>query len=566
MIKYAANFLRDMKNYVTIYILLSLLQPLIAQNAQETLIHLDKSFYVTGENVWFKLYFPESWQKNNIAVNTQVINPTGELVDQFFILSEGESYISGYYSIPFDGSTGHYEIQFAASAGPQTSEQFIAAYLLPVYNDLENHATVIPREISTTSLNPVLSSEEFICNFFLSDPDISSRGEVFVNISITDKNGNPVEGHASVSVKDGQLAKPITGRPEIMTRSINLNILPGSLQSQIYTRGQLKNAIGDPLQINVLGGFVPVDQKIYYSKSNTNGDFLMNLPAFTGQKSIQFLGFQYEQPDIRSNLITPVLREEKQPVIYTNELLHYLDLSRLRKKIFQYYETTESKLESIDLNVETQELKPDASYSVKQYESFKDMKSFFGELLTPLRFKLEKDSTYIATLYNAKGGKRSNTILNGSPLFFIDGEATRNADFVARLPISAIETVDLYLDAPKLRSYFQAIGVSGVVRISTSIANLKLPWADAGNIHPIYGIQPAAEFPVLHPDTLTNKIHQPFLRPQLYWNPDLQFDQDGKTGFSFYQSDDTGDFEIKLVFQSIDGRRGVGTFHYKVDF
>ncbi|MCB0689849.1 MAG: hypothetical protein KDC53_25085, partial [Saprospiraceae bacterium] len=157
-------------------------------------------------------------------------------------------------------------------------------------------------------------------------------------------------------------------------------------------------------------------------------------------------------------------------------------------------------------------------------------------------------------------------ILNGPPLFIIDGKMTRDADFVARLPISAVETVELFLDAPKLRSSFQAIGVSGVVRITTSIANLKLPEADAGNIHTIYGLQPKAHFPGFNAQVLTDQKHEPFFRPQLFWNPDIPVGPDGMASTTFVQSDDTGPFLIEVVFQTADGRRGTKSFQYEATY
>lgn len=544
--------------------MLSVLQYAKAQPPLETLLHLDKSFYVSGEIAWFKLYLPGTWQNREVAVNTRILNQPGEQVEQFFILTEGKSYLEGYFRIPYDVTSGYYEIRFSASAGAPTGEQMIGVFAIPVYNDLDR-----PEEIVTVEAfekeDPVLLSEDLNFEFSLQEANVHSRDEVAVQVLITDKNGHPVSGHASVTIKDSRLARSITGAPEILVQPVSLTIDPKVLQPDIYARGRLTGSDNTPLQINVLGGYVSDDQRIYYTKSNHEGDFQLNLPPFTGRKKIQYLGFQYEQPDIRSSIESVQRVLEARNLIYTRELLEYFELSRLRKKIFQYYETAESEPDPEDIQVEVPVLEPDASYSVKEYESFKDMKSFFGELLTPLRFKLEKDSTFSATLFNARGGKRSNTVLRGKPLFFIDGKATRNADFVARLPISAIETVDLFLDGPKLRSYFQAIGVSGVVRISTSIANLKLPEADAGNIHTIYGIQSPADFPVPDAGVLSAK-NQPFFRPQLYWNPGLLVNDAGTTSFSFYQSDDTGDFEIKLVFQANDGRRATGTFHYTVAF
>lgn len=536
----------------------------VAQPPLETLLHLDKSFYATGEIVWFKLYLPFTWKDADVAINTSILDSEGQTIDQFFIKTEGRTYVNGYYQVPYDQRSGYLEIQFTASSDAQKAENVIGHYSFPVYNDLE-----VPKDIKLVDQpaqisEPQLYAEELNININLLENQVACRDIVHVQLNVIDNEGKPVSGHASISVKEIEVYKPVGA--EVRTLPLSYTIDQSDLKSEIYTRGQLTNPDGSPLQMNVLGGYVGRDQKVYYSKSFENGNFEITLPDFTGRKIIQLVGFQYEKPDLRSTMTFPQALSADYGIIYTEEIIKYLELSRLRKKIYQYFNAAETDLQTAEIDVPAQELKPDARYSVKEYESFKDMKSFFGELLTPLRFKLEKDSTYAATLFNAKGGRRSNTILNGPPLFIIDGKMTRNADFVARLPISAVETVELFLDAPKVRSYFQAIGVSGVVKISTSIANLKLPDADAGNIHPIFGLQPKADFPAIkkQPDQLGD--HQPYFRPQLFWKPDLNIEVGAATEFSFLQSDDAGAFEIKVVFQSEDGRRVTATHQYEVAY
>lgn len=565
------QFKRGISNKIFIllffaFINLTFYRSLVAQPPLETLLHLDKSFYVSGETVWFKLYLPFTWEGNNVAVNTSIIDGSGNLVDQFFLKTKGHSYLSGYFQISYDQKSDYLEIQFSASGNPQSPVDVIAHYSFPVYNDLNLPSDVPVVENPGNVVIPKLFSEELSLTISMPPGNKSCRENLEVIIDVKDENGHPISGHASVSIKDASLAGAITGDPEIKILPISYTIQHNLLRSTIYSRGHLFSPEGETLQMNVLGAYVGADEKIYYSKSFQDGSFQIDLPDFTGEKVLQLVGFQYEQPNLSSVVDSPMAKEKSKELIYTRDLIEYLELSRLRKKIYQYYDDYEANISTEQITVVPQEIKPDARYRVKEYESFKDMKSFFGELLTPLRFKMEKDSSYKASLFNAKGGKRSNTILNGPPLFIIDGKMTRDADFVARLPISAVETVELFLDAPKLRGYFQAIGVSGVVKISTSIANLKLPQEDAGNIHRVHGLQPEADFPYLDPDLLGEKKHQPFFRPQLYWKPDLEVSESGSTSFTFTQSDDSGLFEIQVVFQAKDGRRASKSFTYQVAF
>lgn len=538
----------------------------LAQPPLETLLHLDKPFYVSGETVWFKLYLPFTWKDKDVALNTTLLGPAGNLMDQFFIRTEGKTFIEGYYQIPFDQKSGWTEIQFTASGLAQEPESLIAHYTFPVYNDLELPENPELVEQPSKIEDPVLVTDGIKLNITLLNGKVTCRDEIRIKLEAVDNAGNPVTGHASVSVKERTVKACTPSISDIQTLPLSYTINQHNLKSKIYTRGFLRHQDGSPLQMNVLAGYAGRDERVYYSKSFDDGHYEIELPDFTGKKIIQLIGFQYEKPDLRSNKNSPERLDKNQNIIYTEPLLKYLELSRLRKKIYQHFESVESASNPDDIIIPRQDLKPDARYSVKEYESFKDMKSFFGELLTPLRFRLEKDSTYTASLFNAKGGRRSNTILNGPPLFIIDGKMTRDADFVARLPISAVETVELFLDAPKLRSYFQAIGVSGVIKISTSIANLKLPEADAGNIHMVHGLQPRQHFPEIQALYKDPSSRQPFFRPQLFWKPDISIGEDGSADFSFTQSDDTGSFELQVVFQAEDGTRVLGGYQYEVNY
>ncbi|NND33596.1 MAG: hypothetical protein HKN76_13480 [Saprospiraceae bacterium] len=540
--------------------------PAISQLPLETLIHFDKSFYVSGEVIWYKLYLPITWNEHEVAVQTTVLDQEGKVRDRFFIRTNGKNFISGYYKTPFDADSGIYEIQFSASEGPNNPEQLLAYYQIPIYNDLDKLSNPSLTQEGVDKPKELIDANDLSISIQPSIMPVKCRSELSVAVKVSDAAGKPSAGHASVSVKDAGLAGSAYGNMEIMNLPISYTIDPDNLQPQLYVRGNLTTAEGEPLQINVLGGYVGADEKIYYSKSNPEGAYLMNLPDFTGTKNIQYLGFQYECLDLRSEVEIPELKGEKTEFRYTPKLLEYLELSKMRKKIYQYFESFESAITTEEIIVEVNALKPDANYSVKEYESFKDLKSFFGELMTPLKFKLEKDSTYTASLYNPNGRIAKNTELNGPPLFIIDGKVTRDADWVARLPISAVETVDLFLDAPVLRSYYQAIGVSGIAKISTTLSNLKLPAADAGNIHKIVGLQANADFPALNSASFLAQPNQPFFRPQIFWKPDVMIDHGGRGDFRFFHSDDTGDFEIKVVFQAVDGRRAVTTYKYQVAF
>jgi hypothetical protein len=58
----------------------------------------------------------------------------------------------------------------------------------------------------------------------------------------------------------------------------------------------------------------------------------------------------------------------------------------------------------------------------------------------------------------------------------------------------------------------------------------------------------------------------PDLRTTLYWNPALKKDTDGSMAFSFFASDLTGDFEIRVQGFTADGREVFSEEMFQVEF
>ena len=54
-------------------------------------LHLDKSFYVTGEIIWYKLYLGTNLKDQPITIRATVANPEGKIVGDNFLKSEGRT-------------------------------------------------------------------------------------------------------------------------------------------------------------------------------------------------------------------------------------------------------------------------------------------------------------------------------------------------------------------------------------------------------------------------------------------------------------------------------------------
>jgi hypothetical protein len=332
----------------------------------------------------------------------------------------------------------------------------------------------------------------------------------------------------------------------------------------VYKLIQVVDAQGDPRIASVIGAWSGQEQKMYFSsRTNQEGVSLLKQPAFTGEKVIQYLGYDKEVEDIRTAAIPNTVPAVEKKLVVTPGLLTYLEKSQQRKKIFQYYGQLEFDLTPAPRQIDKAVLKGDQVFRINEYETFDNFATFFQENLSPLRFGEDRENNrYTTYMYNPRNN-RNNKRLPGNPLFIVDGKATRNADFVGRLDLEQVETVQLYFRPETLRSQFNVMGANGVVTIEMGGEDdVQLPTADEANRYRISGLQRPATFPVFNPEN--TPANQPFFRPQLFWDPSVTIGSDGKGTVSYYQSDARGTFRIEVMVQDAEGRRGYQTLIYEV--
>ncbi|MEM9887193.1 MAG: hypothetical protein AAF849_14970 [Bacteroidota bacterium] len=555
--------------FTLIFLLIcAVLQMPSAQNS--TLLHLNKSFYVTGEVLWYKFYLPKAYEQKAVTLEVVISDDKGAVVSRYFLQNEGKSYVSSYYKIPFDLKSAWYRLSIFPTGNlkdleskeiiaikeqlpdlpSENTDVVLSSITFPIYNDLAAIDQIIADDFSG---QPNSDLEDLQIEIQLNQSNYSPREQVFVEVSVKDKSGNPLASDISVSVSDSRL---------IENSLIKKEKLAAFLGNEIAVRGTFKNENGQAVRASVLGMYSSLEDRIFYSSADENGQFAFKPPLFYGERPVQFIGYQFEHMEVSIDLKKRQLPPIEQALIYTEKIKEYIALSRQRKKIFQLYKSLESQIEPAEIELDVLDLEPSATYIIDEYESFEFMYDFFGELLTPLKFFLQKDSTYRASIYNPTGRRSANTELSGTPLFIIDGKLTRDADFVARMDMDYIQKVELMYKTDNLRKKLKAIGRSGVAKITTNLRDVPMAEKDAEDLFTINGLQTKADFPTFDANKIS--VSQPFFRPQLYWNPGLQSDKNGKANFSFYQSDDVSPFVIRVVVQGENDAFGYTEKVYEV--
>ncbi|MDX2072187.1 MAG: hypothetical protein SFV55_27375 [Haliscomenobacter sp.] len=517
------------------------------------LVHLDKSFYVSGELIWFKVYLPASLRDQNFNIKVGVLNPAGRPIESFFISSQGENQSSGHYKIPFDCSAGVYQLQFSALETSTKRPVLLAEVLVPIYNDLDK----VDAQVATSTHSASVAAatlQDLQVEIRLPQNNYQAREQVQGKIQVKNREGNPVPAQVSIVVSDWELNGTAVW-PQA-NWSLGPVIAPATLSKQVYTQVKLQSNAATQSQ-NLVGVFFPQNWQLLYTSSQ-RPEYWVEVPAFTGSKQVQFLG--HPNPDVQVQLLESFPTKASPPLSYTPGIRQYLEWSRMRKKVYQLYNALEMTLPGNTAIKDSIPLKADRNIRPAEFEAFEDLATFFREISTPLSFKQErKTGIYSAKMYNPG----TFTDYPSAPVFVIDGKMTRDADFVARLKCSQIESIDLYYQPTQLLGYFKAIGRSGVVHIRSK-AEIAIPAAEAEDIFHLNGLQAAAAFPALNSAQLQAAPTQAFFRPQLYWLANLRTDAQGQADFSFWQGDDWSRFQIQVIVQSSDGRLGEGQLLYEV--
>ena len=536
-----------------------------APGAGRIVVHLDKSFYVNGEVIWYKVYLPAEFGGEHPALKVELLDGAGTTMHYSFLKTRGALYAHGHYKIPYDLQSGLYYLVFLASEPGGLEPVQLAEVAVPIYNDEVRSPFTAAAGGQPWSPATAAGSLPATLQVALSvgQDRVQSRGPVRATVSVRDGAGRPVRANLSVAVTDWELAgTAVCGGPTVhVGADIDQGTAP-RLDTAVHAKVRITDAAGNPLQANVLGVYSAYGRQLTFAKSDPAGFSYVALPDFPGSQPVQILGYYKETEEIKVELL-----EEEVPVgpaqLLMNEGIEaYLELSRRRKKIFQHRTALEFELEEGLPPPNPVVLEPDMTIHVQEYQSFDNLGTFFKEVGSPLRFR-KRDDHYWAQVSNP-GAQNKNYFLPGSPMFIIDGKVTRNADFVARMPPDEVQKVELFFRRDGLRRHFNVFGNGGVVILTTSIPDVDIPEADADDQLFVNGLQADAAFPVFRPGQEGAGARQAFFRPQLYWNPVVETDDAGRAAISFHQSDDLGIFRIEVVAQSGDGAIGRAVLEYEV--
>ncbi len=490
-----------------IIILLSFSSLLTAQTA----LHFDRPFHVAGEVAWFSAFLP---QPAPPKVKVSIYGPDGTMLDYFFLGSGPDGQAAGYYRWPFTLPTGYYRLGLE---GMTTEKEVID---LGVFT----HAVFSDQRVTETEGGTLLGADPLPG---ATDLKVAVSGQ---QVSITGLR----EDAYSISIVNEDVTGPANPYVEVPA------VADYRWADTLFYPATVSTAAGEPLSTNLLPVWDPATFSFGFAKAS-NGDFLLELGAFEGTKTVQVRATDGTdlQPRLAERQLSPLTGEP--PV--TAEVAAYIDLARRRRKIYQLFATVETEIAAQARPQERQSLAPNRDFQVQDYKKFPDMYNFFKEVAGELRVRTKKDN-YTGRLYNAPNQR----FFLETPLYIIDGKLTRDDNYVMKMNPAGVEYLAFYYVGSELRRYFPALGNHGVVQIETLRPPTKFPAADADDIFPVRGIQPAATFPVR--DAAASEV--PALSPVLVWKTGVATGSD--VTLRLPDTDDYGNYRIVVVARSKEGR------------
>lgn len=544
---------------------------LSGQGINHCYIHVDKPFYVTGEVIWYKIYFPVSIIGNDKAIGISIFNGDARVVHNSFLKTNKKTFVTGYFKIPFEAKAGVYNLVVSGTNSTTKKKEQLASAQIPIYNDLTTSEETVGVENESTSPAPP-SSSPLNVQLEMSKRTYKQREQVEAAITITDNLGKPVKANVSVSVVDlglvktkesfaGTLfvSKPVTERQiSSMDRDIRIN-------GKVSFESEFTNSK------TYMDVYSQTQNSGYHTSANEKGEFSLPLPDFYGTQDLLFrLHFilNGEWQGDSSGAYTPVditlLEDEftgkKKELVFTPEIVSYLENSRQRKLIYQLFNQVEAPLEFSEQNNADQE--PDMFFIVSEYERFPDVPSFFKDISTPLKFRKGKKGAPVTAMMFNPDIRRFYPV---RPLFIIDGQVTRNPNAAISLRFENIEDIALYFHEDNLDDQFGPMGDGGVVIINSKNKYLADLQVKNSNEVVVHGIQPPASFHGTGSlESQENENTPPEFRSQLFWDGDITTDLMGKAEIVYSQSNDIGQFKIEVVVQGENGEIGWGSCLYDV--
>jgi len=562
----------------------------ISNFKEEIFVRTDRDIYISGEQVWLKVYaingltgapcniskvvYLELLDKNNFPLSQLKVRTENSSGSSGFILpgniSSGNYIIRAYTNWMKNFSTDQFFYKTISVINPFESIDHLK---LPGGTTNSDSAIAISANQSNLIINDILAKPEarrsysgesrnLISYSITPDkPSYSSREKVKMEITATDKDGNPVETDLSVSV-----ARSVAFNTTGLTSFYHFNANDGPLKrvkgdeflaelEGYLISGHLRlKATDEPLRNTDLSlSFVGKTARCQFGKTDKNGEFNFVVK----ESGLNEIVIQPLSPDLSGYYV-----ELNQPFSSTFSKVvpgkFYIDSSKsaeINKEIVgmqinNIYEPFRQKMPDGGTNIIPDFYgKPENSIRMADYIELTSLKEVVKELL-PNVYTLKQNGKHDFKLIN----KFRGLPFENKPLILVDGVPIYDFEKVLNINSKDIERADII----NTRYFISGNIFDGIVSFITVKGKLSVIEFDNSIFRQVYeGFQTRNNS--YSPDYSSSAMKDsriPDYRNTLFWKPDLHTGKNGKAEIEFFTSDESSDFTIVVEGIAPDGKTG----------
>lgn len=523
---------------------------------ESVLLNTDRTFYISGETIWFSVYVFDSESHNLSEIskiaNIELINEKGDVVVQLKSeIIEGRG--AGTINLAKEITSGSYTIR----SYTQQMRHYGEGHFFRKSIKIINPKNQIKKEAkdANAQLTPLTSNQstEIELNVNIASTKIEQGDPINLDIQALDKSNStlPIDISIAVVVHNAHdhilknesiipIDKLISGHPPKIED--NSMIFSGSVRS-VGSQAGVKNAL------TYLS--IPNEAPLLYSnRTDDDGRFQFRLPIIYGLQPVILQVAPEDDNEIIIEVdnefheITPL---QNDPLSITPDMIETIERLMTNASISQNFDAfstpieyySESKFPDLPFFGT-----PDVTYTLDDYNRF-PLPEFFVEVTPEVRVDGKKESRKLRVLNTFKfkeSIKPALMVVDGVPIF--------DAATFLKINNKLVESAEIFTTP----FWLNPLVFDGIIHLSTFEGDARcfdLP--KSGIRRTFLGIQPKRDFELVQTKTATEQ-HIPNFKNTLYWSP-MTSSKDGNTiSIEFPSSDALGVYDINILAITESGK------------
>jgi hypothetical protein len=554
---------------------------------EEVFVRTDRDTYISGEQVWFKVYtlngltgtpcsiskvvYLELLDKNNFPLKQLKVKTENGSGSSAFVLpdniSSGNYLIRAYTNWKKNFSSDQFFYKAISVINPFESIDHLKLPPAIAHSDSAtgNHSNfnITDKEGREIYGQPVPDREKrksINYTITLDKSWYSSREKVKMKIAATDLSGKPVEADLSVAVAKSSIVSS-TGatsfycfnRNQSSDSRIDSAVYLAELEGQIISGYLRDKGTDEPLKnTEITLAYVGKTARCHFTKTDGRGEFNFVVNE-SGLNEIVIQTLSHDISDYYVELNQPFSNafSEYKPVPF------YLDSSKIDainkviigmqvNNIYQPFRQTKTEeLKPADPDFYG---KPENTIKMDDYIELTSLREVVKEII-PNVYTLKQNGKYDFKLINKFRGQP----FENKPLILVDGVPVYDFEKVLSINSKEIERADII----NTRYFFSENIFDGIVSFVTRKGNLSVMEYDRSVFRQVYeGCQVKETFYSPDFSAPVNDRRIPDFRNTLFWKPDVHTGKDGSAEVVFYTSDESSDYSIVVEGITTDGKTG----------